>query len=307
MSSTIDIKQLRELHLDALQSIFHLSDAMLGAVELAIQVELSHQDINTTHHLLQLHKHLSLCYPQLDVHFDVGEQALEHIKQLEALTIAQDKMLADTHGELADTRRELAAVKQQLEATTTPAAEQEEAGTEAAANPPTPAPTPAVILSTISHSANGNGTNGNGAGKTKLTISRPLNLLPLDLTYLSPELQETVAALRGEEIDWKSLMTEQKKALGIEIAAQILSWQANPNAELTRELYDSNRPMWMPTMHALCLGTPIAANELRSQAANLAASRAQSREASEASEEASSANPSPSSDAASNESEPGNS
>ena len=138
---------------------------------------------------------------------------------------------------------------------------------------------------TNSSSRNGsNGSNGH-------LVAHPLvNMFPT--TQMSRELQELVAALRTEEIEWKSLTTEQKKQLGIEVAAEILVQEGNSQKELTRELFDQTKPTWMPTMHALCLGAPISASYLRAAAATLAATRLQNRQA--PSEDA---NPAPSQEA----------
>jgi len=353
-SITITPEQLRELHLNALQSLYSLDDQTIGAVEVILAVTLAHWDISYTAALMDLHNFISARKPGLRAHFSVGDEALAMIKALEEhngtlaekLAAAQKELAAlrSTYANLSDillqteserdqiteelntAKRENALLQYKVtEANKTidelnarrqesilAAIDAQEAGTAAAANPPAPTPaptatppqshaanliapvTPAPYSSNLARLAgevdaaaaqfqatNSNGHNGsNGSNSKPHLVSHPaINLFPT--TEMTRELQALVQALRAEQIEWKSLTNEQKKQLGIEVAAEILVQTGSAQTDLSRELFDSRKPTWMPTMHALCLGAPISASYLRASAATLAAARLHNQQASE--------------------------
>ena len=325
---------LRDLHLEALQRTFALPDTTVGAIELVLDIALNQQHCEEMTDLVKLKDYMVETKSHLKVPFSPAAEALRYILQLEAMNAKLAEEHSEACQELATAKEEITRLGNALHESSLNVLDMErqrtqaqdelnrrrlkdidaamikEAGTETAANPPSPTPTRpsySPMLAKIADQvdtvaaqySNGNGSNGNGKAKPEMVLNSQhlMGRLPFNWTLLPPEMQNLPDLLRTEEIDWKSLTAEQKRALGVETAAQILLQNASPSAELTRELYDNNRPAWMPTMHALCLGTPIAANELRSQVATLAASRAASR--ADKPSEANLPNPSPMSSAAS--------
>lgn len=98
--SKISPEQLRELHLNALQSLYNLDDQTIGAVEVILAVELAHWDISNTADLMHLHDFIRARKPGLHAHFDIGAEALSMIKALEEHNGAIAEKLAATQKEL---------------------------------------------------------------------------------------------------------------------------------------------------------------------------------------------------------------
>lgn len=99
-STTITPDQLRELHLNALQSIYNLNDQAIGAIEVILAVELAHWDISNTTSFTDLRNFLRARKPSLDLYFDVGDEAHRMITALEEHNGTLAERLAATQKEL---------------------------------------------------------------------------------------------------------------------------------------------------------------------------------------------------------------